>query len=295
MGKDEKKKYSFSLIRVLEKSRAPALAPKLLCMTDSAKDIERRIRMIRQGERFKKLQILTGAASVALVLLIGMVFFTVDTSAVQKNKDADLLHVPNGSTKENARDPESALPLPAQAIPAPPGDFPWVIREKDLQSLWFYRNRSPEDSAYIMDMLSFLGFPESVRVTGNTLEAGAAENHLKVTLQVSTQTARKGGLLDYDFRQLEVRAYMIMAIIKDLDEVAFYITYEKDPVRKDLLSDVKVAIPRNGARRPMALPNAEDIWYPGETTIDQASESAGAFRAYVIRLCEMILTGQPAQ
>lgn len=88
MNADEKKQYSISLVEVLAGYGKPALMPKLLCMVDSEKNIERRIKMIKLGEFFKKRKLIIAIASLLVIGVAGTLFLTVG-----RNTDIPPLYV----------------------------------------------------------------------------------------------------------------------------------------------------------------------------------------------------------
>ena len=76
MDKEEQKRYSLSLVEVLAGYRKPSLMPKLLCMVDNQKNIERRIKMIKLGEIFKKKRVIIAISSVLIIGIVSVLFLT---------------------------------------------------------------------------------------------------------------------------------------------------------------------------------------------------------------------------
>jgi len=76
MEKDEQKAYSLSLVEVLAKYSNPKIMPKLLCMVDSEKNIERRITMIKLGEFFKRRKLIIAVAGMLVIAITATLFLT---------------------------------------------------------------------------------------------------------------------------------------------------------------------------------------------------------------------------
>ncbi|MDF2822431.1 MAG: peptidase BlaR1 [Clostridiales bacterium] len=76
IGNEKQKEYSMSLIAVLAKYNNVSFAPKLLCMVDNKENMERRIKMIKLGEVFKKKKVIISLASLVIIGVVGMLFLT---------------------------------------------------------------------------------------------------------------------------------------------------------------------------------------------------------------------------
>jgi beta-lactamase regulating signal transducer with metallopeptidase domain/photosystem II stability/assembly factor-like uncharacterized protein len=73
----EHKQYALSLLRVIGTEQGIAMAPKILCMADSPRNIKRRISMIQLNGFFKKKPVLVSLSCILVMALAGTVFFTV--------------------------------------------------------------------------------------------------------------------------------------------------------------------------------------------------------------------------
>jgi len=80
MNKEERKEYSLSLVEVLAGYGKPELIPRLLCMVDNEKNIERRINMIKLGEFFKKRKLIIGIISIVVIAAVSIMFLTVGSA-----------------------------------------------------------------------------------------------------------------------------------------------------------------------------------------------------------------------
>lgn len=76
IGGENSREYSRSLVEVLGRSSRLSTIPKLLCMTDGKKNMERRIRMIQLGDTFRKHKILIGIVSLAIICAVSVLFLT---------------------------------------------------------------------------------------------------------------------------------------------------------------------------------------------------------------------------
>lgn len=76
IGNEYSKAYSRSLVEVLAHSHNISLMPKLLCMVDGKKNVERRIRMISLNEKFKQKKWLIAAACILLMIVLSAFFLT---------------------------------------------------------------------------------------------------------------------------------------------------------------------------------------------------------------------------
>lgn len=81
---EQDKAYARSLVEVLGCSHHIAMMPKLLCMTDGAKNVKRRISMIKQKGAFQKHRVLISAVSLALIALLAALFLTRGKSSDEK-------------------------------------------------------------------------------------------------------------------------------------------------------------------------------------------------------------------
>lgn len=76
MGSEHSKSYARSLVEVLRLSQTVSPVPKLLCMADGGKNIERRIGMIRLEKSFKQHTLIVSAACLLLFCVVGVLFLT---------------------------------------------------------------------------------------------------------------------------------------------------------------------------------------------------------------------------
>ncbi len=76
IGNEQSKDYSKSLVEVLGLSHNVSLIPKLMCMTDSKKNVERRISMIKLGEKFKKHKVIISVICICLIVVVSFLFLT---------------------------------------------------------------------------------------------------------------------------------------------------------------------------------------------------------------------------
>lgn len=106
MGAEEQKEYSLSLVAVLAGYSKPALAPRLLCMVDSEKNMERRINMIKLSEFFKRRKLITAIAGILVIAITATLFLTVGEAKPNLTNDENALMVRNDysilSTEEAA-------------------------------------------------------------------------------------------------------------------------------------------------------------------------------------------------
>ncbi|RRD95479.1 hypothetical protein EII17_03125 [Clostridiales bacterium COT073_COT-073] len=76
IGRENSKAYSRSLVEVLAHSHNISLMPKLLCMVDGKKNVERRIRMISLNEKLKRRKWLIAGLCLVLILALSTLFLT---------------------------------------------------------------------------------------------------------------------------------------------------------------------------------------------------------------------------
>lgn len=76
IGTEHRQGYARALVEVLLLSHNISLMPKLLCMTDGKKNVQRRISMIKLTEVFKKHKILLSVFCLAVIVLISGLFLT---------------------------------------------------------------------------------------------------------------------------------------------------------------------------------------------------------------------------
>lgn len=72
----EQKQYSISLVEVLCRKNHVSFLPRILCMVDNEKNIERRLKMINKNSFFKRKKWLIATASILIISLIGVLFLT---------------------------------------------------------------------------------------------------------------------------------------------------------------------------------------------------------------------------
>jgi beta-lactamase regulating signal transducer with metallopeptidase domain len=76
IGNEKQREYSRSLIAVLSKYNNVSFAPKLLCMVDNKENMERRIKMIKLGEVFKKKKVIISLISLVIIGVVSILFLT---------------------------------------------------------------------------------------------------------------------------------------------------------------------------------------------------------------------------
>lgn len=86
MDNEKQKDYSLSLVEVLAGYGKPALAPRLLCMVDSEKNMERRINMIKLGEFFKRRKWIIAISSLLVIAITATLFLTAGAVGVNADK-----------------------------------------------------------------------------------------------------------------------------------------------------------------------------------------------------------------
>lgn len=81
--------YARSLVEVLGRTRKIPLTPRLVAMTDGARNVERRIDMMKSKEFFKTHRFLLGAISLVLIAGLAVLFLT--TGAMSRQEAAEQL------------------------------------------------------------------------------------------------------------------------------------------------------------------------------------------------------------
>ncbi len=76
LGEEQGKAYSLVLVGVLARSNGLPSAPRLLCMCDEGKNMQRRITMIQRRGFFKKKRVLIAAAALVIILCMSLLFLT---------------------------------------------------------------------------------------------------------------------------------------------------------------------------------------------------------------------------
>lgn len=76
LNQDEKKEYGKTLLNSLSVFQEEPYTAKLLCITDDNDNIERRIKMIKLSEKFRKNKLIIAVLSILIVLLGVGIFFT---------------------------------------------------------------------------------------------------------------------------------------------------------------------------------------------------------------------------
>ena len=76
IGSDHSKAYARSLVEVLGYSSHISMMPRIICMVDKTKNVERRIRMIQLRDSFKKHKLAISALCLALILAVSVLFLT---------------------------------------------------------------------------------------------------------------------------------------------------------------------------------------------------------------------------
>ncbi len=89
IGTDKSKDYAKSLVTVLGYSRKISLVPKMICMSDGKKNVERRIKMIKLKEQFKKHKIAIPIICIIFIAVISTMFLT--TKAISEQQAVELL------------------------------------------------------------------------------------------------------------------------------------------------------------------------------------------------------------
>lgn len=103
----EHKQYALSLLKAAGAGQGITMAPRLLCMADSARNIKRRIRMIGLHGWFKKRPVWISFSCILVMALAGTIFFTVNPVAVG-----------NHPAKSPASSAASQFSPPAGTLPA---------------------------------------------------------------------------------------------------------------------------------------------------------------------------------
>ena len=81
LKKDEKKEYGRTLINSLEIFQEEKYTAKILCVTDDSKNMERRIKMVKLSEKFKKNKSLIAIISIIIIIVGILLFFTQNTNS----------------------------------------------------------------------------------------------------------------------------------------------------------------------------------------------------------------------
>ncbi len=76
IGNEQRKSYGLSLVAVLASYNNVLFGPRLLCMVDGKHNMERRIRMLKLGESFRKRRVVMAIAGVVIMSGIGAFFLT---------------------------------------------------------------------------------------------------------------------------------------------------------------------------------------------------------------------------
>ncbi|MDR1674023.1 MAG: M56 family metallopeptidase [Oscillospiraceae bacterium] len=76
IGQEHQKSYSLALINMLGRMGKIPLTTEILCMADTSKNIERRIKMIKLNKIFTKNRLIIGSVSILLIILISLLFLT---------------------------------------------------------------------------------------------------------------------------------------------------------------------------------------------------------------------------
>lgn len=84
VGEEQNTAYAKSLVEVLGLSHNVSLMPKLICMVDGKKNVERRISMIKLGEAFNKHRIIVAVCCLAVICVVCGLFLTKKNDAVEK-------------------------------------------------------------------------------------------------------------------------------------------------------------------------------------------------------------------
>ncbi|MEG0835953.1 MAG: M56 family metallopeptidase [Christensenellaceae bacterium] len=94
VGNEQSRGYAKSLVEVLGLSHNVSLMPKLLCMVDGKKNVERRISMIKLGETFKKHKMIVAVCCLAVICVVSGLFLT--QNAISKEKTIKNLVIGKG-------------------------------------------------------------------------------------------------------------------------------------------------------------------------------------------------------
>ena len=76
IGSENGKNYACSLVEVLGHSCNASVAPKLLCMADGKKNVERRITMIKLSKLFEKRKVMVSFVCVMVIGIVSVLFLT---------------------------------------------------------------------------------------------------------------------------------------------------------------------------------------------------------------------------
>ncbi len=108
LGYEKHKEYSVSLVSVLAEYNGVSFVPRMLCMIDNKRNIERRIKMIKLRLLFKKRRFSIAIVSLMLMLCIGTLFLTTNASD-KKEKDIEPGISASIKTLNNTGEQESQL------------------------------------------------------------------------------------------------------------------------------------------------------------------------------------------
>ncbi len=86
IGTEQSTEYARSLVAVLGYSQNITLVPKMLCMAQGKKYVERRIGMIKCKEEFKKHRITVAVTAVGLIIVIAALFLTTGKDSTKQEK-----------------------------------------------------------------------------------------------------------------------------------------------------------------------------------------------------------------
>jgi len=204
MGENEQKEYSLSLINVLAGYGTPALAPRLLCMVDSEKNMARRINMIKLGEFFKRRRLiiavaglLTIAITAALFLTVGEITKTYGTRAVTL-KSARI----SENTDEDALPQEYRLRIPKEwsMVEKNSGEIlaKLYLGQKEICTI-YEKTMSPADMSFKQNFEVFIDEEyckiESIRKTAALSPAYESDDDITVKCWYALSAKGKAGIL----------------------------------------------------------------------------------------------------
>ncbi len=75
LPKEEKKAYGLTLIHAINTFEEEKYTARILCLTEEGKNMERRIRMLKLSDKFKKNRIMIGVISIIIIVGLGIIFF----------------------------------------------------------------------------------------------------------------------------------------------------------------------------------------------------------------------------
>lgn len=176
IGESEKNSYSRALVNVLGMASGLKLIPKMpdiaISMTDSKSNIERRIKMMKLSDNFKKNRVLIGIISILLISTLCFLFFTVKPMLAEEPENTPIAEDVS-TTSATTTTPTTTTAVTTTAITEPPKPLEFTNAEAenlynliwDNMSVW---EREEMEGATLLDV-DFDGTPEFLLRHMNTL------------------------------------------------------------------------------------------------------------------------------